>query len=44
MRPPERRLPGWAKTSLAVGIAVGVGNLAFITLGLIAAIFSRDRP
>jgi len=44
MRPPGRRLPGWAKTSLAVGIAVGVGNLAFITLGLIAAIFPGTGP
>jgi hypothetical protein len=43
-KPPGRRLPGWAKTCFAVGIAIGVANLAFITLGLIATIFPGTGP
>jgi hypothetical protein len=33
-QPPGRRLPGWAKTCFAVGIAVGAANLLFVTLAL----------
>jgi hypothetical protein len=40
-RPPGRRLPGWAKTCLAIGIAVCVANLAFLTLGLLLAMLSE---
>ena len=40
MRPPGRRLPGWAKTCLTVGVAVCVANLAFLTLGLLLTMLS----
>ncbi len=41
---PGHRLPGWAKTCFAVGIAIGVANLAFITLGLLVLIFPSTGP
>jgi Protein of unknown function (DUF2510) len=40
MRPPGRRLPWWAKTCLAIGIAVCAANLAFLTMGLLLTMLS----
>ncbi len=36
---PGRRLPGWAKTCFAIGIAIGVANLALISLMLFLVVF-----
>ena len=48
LQPPGRRLPGWAKTCFAIGIATGVANLVFATLTLfvlaIGKLFSGTAP
>ncbi|HEY0870388.1 MAG TPA: DUF2510 domain-containing protein, partial [Acidothermaceae bacterium] len=36
---PGRRLAGWAKTCLAVGIAIALANLALVSLMLFAVVF-----
>jgi hypothetical protein len=47
-QPPGRRLPGWAKTCFAIGIAIGVANLVFATLTLfvlaVVKLFAGTAP